>query len=789
MVANTKKSVKSNTHIINELSEKLPTILEMLPEMQKASGEFKGPCPICGDGEDRFSVKPEDPKRFFCRHCKDNGRGANSNGRGDNIDVYMALHGHTNLTDLAEVFGIDISRKREKAVASTANLKAIYTYADENGTPLFYVERYEQRGCDKTFRQYRLGGDSDKIYQLEGVRRVPYNLASLISSEYVFLVEGEKDADRLTELGLVATCFVSSNWRDEYSKIFVNKKVYLLPDNDPAGEQYASKCAAGLLGVAAEVKIVELFDLPPHGDISDWLDAGGSIDQLWALTEKAKAHTAGSSGENDFDAVLHHLADLSTIEYEKVRMETAKKLGIRVTAVDEQVKALRRQSNSREGLFEELEACPGAVDGAALLDSIRTVINEHLVLADDVDVPMSLWVLLTYCFNDFPILPILGISSPEKRCGKTTALEVLHGLVHRPLPAASISAAAVFRVVEGHKPTLLIDEADTFLPINNELRGVINSGHTHTTAFTVRCNSETNEPERFSTWAPKVLAMIGNLPDTINDRSVVVRMERKLSSDQVKRVDLGFHTKMLNLRERSLKWCLDNSLQGSRPKTPAVNNDRALDNWVPLLAIADRAGGDWPRLAREAMVALEGSKIDAENTSEMLLSDIKDLLCLRRNLDSTVDRIKSEDLVQNLCRLEGRPWPEWRNGKPMTASALAKQLGKFRIKPKTMRFENGTAKGYTFGDFDDAFRRYLSSDTPQTNRNSVTNKEYQICKSGASRNTENNVTEENSDIPLNYRHCYDVTDGEQAIGKDTNVAVRNEQHSKPKQSTIFEVAI
>jgi hypothetical protein len=789
MINDNHSFVNDNKNIISRLGKELPSIPDMLPDLKQVGGELKGPCPICGEGEDRFSVKIDEPKRFFCRHCKDNGRGANGNGSGDNVDVYMALHGHTNLADLAEQLGITINKKREKAAASAANLTATYTYTDENGTPLYCVERFEQQGFDKNFRQYRMDSAGNKVYQLGDVRRVPYNLPALLGSDYVILVEGEKDANRLIDKGLVATCFVSSHWRDNYAELFAQKKVYLLPDNDDSGRRYASRCATGLLDMAAEIKIVDLPGLPENGDVSDWLDAGGSISQLRKLVEEATIYRAGSSEENDIEAVLQRLAGLTAIEYEKVRMDSAKKLGIRVTALDEQVKALRKQSNSREGLFEELEACPDKVDGAALLDSIKNVINEHLILADDVDVPMSLWVLLTYCFNDFPILPILGISSPEKRCGKTTALEVLHGLVHRPLPAASISAAAVFRVVESHKPTLLIDEADTFLTNNDELRGVINSGHTRTTAFTVRCNSETNEPERFSTWAPKVLAMIGNLPDTIKDRSIVVRMERKLPSDKVKRVDLDFHGEMLKLRERAFRWCLDNSLRGARPNTPEVNNDRALDNWLPLLAIADRAGGDWPKLAREAMVALEDVKKDSDNTSEMLLSDIRDVLSLRRSLVSTVDRIKSEDLVHYLCRLEGRPWPEWRNGRPMTANALAKHLGKFRIKPKTMRFENVTAKGYAFEDFDEAFERYLSPPPYNSNRNNVTSTEYQTDRQETNRNTDHHVTDEDPPISPNYHHCYDVTDEERGAGKDRDIADEYEQQRAPRQKTIYEEVI
>ena len=127
---------------------------------------------------------------------------------------------------------------------------------------------------------------------------------------------------------------------------------------------------------------------------------------------------------------------------------------------------------------------------------------------------ITLWVLLTYTFEKFSILAMLLISSPVMRCGKTTLVTVLEGLTNKALIGGNISPSAFFRTIEKYKPTLLLDEAETSLTENEELRGIINAGHTRRTAFVIKTGSkDTNfEPERFCTFCPKIIAMIGAHP-------------------------------------------------------------------------------------------------------------------------------------------------------------------------------------------------------------------------------------------------------------------------------------
>ena len=121
------------------------------------------------------------------------------------------------------------------------------------------------------------------------------------------------------------------------------------------------------------------------------------------------------------------------------------------------------------------------------------------------------------------------------RCGKTTLLDVLSFLVHRPISTGNATAAAIYRVVHKLRPTLLIDEADTFLVGNATLRGILNLGHRKNTAFVMRAD------ETFSTWAPVAIAMIGRLPSALDDRSILIRLQRRRADEPIEafRLDQG----------------------------------------------------------------------------------------------------------------------------------------------------------------------------------------------------------------------------------------------------------
>jgi putative DNA primase/helicase len=166
-----------------------------------------------------------------------------------------------------------------------ARITSIYPYRAENGELLFEVVRLEPKG----FRQRRLDGGGGWTWSTTGVRQVPYRLPELLatSGRRVFIVEGEKDADRIGKLGFVATTNAggAGKWKPELSEALKNRHVIVLPDNDEPGRRHAELVGRSLRGVAASIRVLTLPNLPPRGDVSDWLDAGGTRDELKRLAK------------------------------------------------------------------------------------------------------------------------------------------------------------------------------------------------------------------------------------------------------------------------------------------------------------------------------------------------------------------------------------------------------------------------------------------------------------------------------------------------------------------------
>jgi len=353
--------------------------------------------------------------------------------------------------------------------------------------------------------------------------------------------------------------------------------------------------------------------------------------------------------------------------------------------------------------FENPPPWPQAVDGNELLGELKAAFRRFVVLGDDALTVLALWVVHTCAFDVAWITPRLAITSPEKRCGKTLVLTLLQRLVAKPLMTANASPAAIFRCVEKFRPTLLIDEADTFLHRQDELRGILKSGHQRD-GCVLRTVGDDHEPRAFSTFAPSAIAMIGQLPDTLTDRAIAVRMVRKKPGEGVERLRLDRLGAFEELRRRALRWAADFAqvLRQADPDVPDELNDRAADNWRPLLAIADAAAGEWPALARQSAIENSSARDDDPSARVRLLEDLRAVF-----EHSGTDRLFSRDVVAELIVMEDRPWPEWKAGKPLTARQLAKLIQPFGVKPRCLRIGDTRSRGYYQEDFEDVFERYL----------------------------------------------------------------------------------
>jgi len=378
--------------------------------------------------------------------------------------------------------------------------------------------------------------------------------------------------------------------------------------------------------------------------------------------------------------------------------------------VDAALRSRSRSESDRQGRDvgpEDPEPWPASVDPEALLDGLVRTHARFLALPSGAATAAALWVMHAHAHDASEVSPLLAITSPEKRCGKTTLLELATALVPRPMPAANVTPAVLFRAVEKYRPTLLADEMDSFIGRNDELRGILNSGHRRSLAYVLRSVGDDFEPRAFSTWCPKVVALIGKLPDTLADRSIPVRMRRKARAEKVERLRFDRLGEFEPLRRQAWTWAQANLdlLRSSDPIVPPELNDRAADNWRPLLAVADLAGGPWPERARRAAVLLSTDCTDDDSAGVLLLGDLERLF-----RDREADRLSSAAIISELVEMEDRPWPEWRNGKPLSKRQLARLLKPFGAAPKPLWIDDKAQRGYDRADLKDAFARYLPAD-------------------------------------------------------------------------------
>ena len=367
-----------------------------------------------------------------------------------------------------------------------------------------------------------------------------------------------------------------------------------------------------------EISFNDLALVEGVGSVRTCVEAAETVETI-----KARAEEPANAA---IEAAIERLAALSDNDYETVRKGEAKKLGFRPTFLDKVVKKTKA-ANAGAAVdpsaaklakhFSPIEPWPEAVDGGALLLELVKAIRAHVVMEENAAIAVAFWVLHAHAHDAAAISAILAIISPQKRCGKTTLLSLLQELTPNPLAASNISASALFRAVEEWRPTLIVDEADTFLAKHGELRGVINSGHNRRNAFVLRVEKigKKQTPVQYSTWAPKVIASIGNLSDTLQDRSISVLLHRKLPSEKVRIFRADHVPHLTNLCRMAVRWATDNldQLRKLDAPVPAQLHDRQADNWRAQFNIAELLGGDWPAKARAAALTIEGATCECEN--------------------------------------------------------------------------------------------------------------------------------------------------------------------------------
>jgi len=579
----------------------------------------------------------------------------------------------------------------------------------------------------------------------------------------VILTEGEKACDALRDLDInaVGTVTGASTIPDEMMlRPLLGRRVFLWPDNDKQGKSHMRRIAAILRELGhVSAYTLKWTDAPEAGDAFDFFASGKSVEELETMKEAAMpqsevSKTVQETLLEEADAAIDECADnnniIGAVEYlrehvgQHLRVYFFAKVAGLVQPIEEPqreiwIGTLASVFNVARGTVRDavgplgghtaiLENSLGIVTaepwetevhGTEVATEIYEQIKNYCILPDYAARAISLWCIYTYVIDLFDHSPMLALTSPAKRCGKTRLLGLVSMFVNRALPFSNASPAAIFRIIDQAKPTLIADEVERYIrDDSNELTGILNASHSKAMAWIIRTAGDEHIAKRFSTWSAKAFALIGKLTDTLMDRSIEIPLKRRTKNETIQplRKTQQRQIEALGIPRKLIRWSADNrdALISAEVhmEAPAALHDRAADNWLPLLSIADVIGGPWPAWAREAALALTTGEESVEvGPNVEVLRDVYDLFGQAENLSTHV-------ILTTLTSRTGK-YVSWVHGKPLSDKQLAKALGAFNIYSRNIRAEEtgGTVKkGYERSDFEDAVARYVpsSTDSPAT---------------------------------------------------------------------------
>jgi Protein of unknown function (DUF3631) len=367
-----------------------------------------------------------------------------------------------------------------------------------------------------------------------------------------------------------------------------------------------------------------------------------------------------------------------------------------------------------------------AAQGRRVLDAVYEFIGRFVSYpSEPARVAHALWIIHAHVLEQCHTSPRLGFMSAEKESGKSRALEITQQLVPGGVLSVSISPAALVRRVAAGGVTVLYDEVDALFgsvareEANLDVRSILNSGYRRG-AKVHRCVTvgKRVEVEELDAFAPVAVAGLRNLPDTLASRTIIIRMRRRAPDEVVEQFRFRRVLPLASaLYDRIAAWTGGLDLREAEPAMPDGVEDRSAECWEPLLAVADAAGGDWPRRVREAAVHfVAGGRDESTSPGVELLEHIREAF-------ATVDALWTETLLE---RLHARPESPWRDirGKPLDDRGLARRLKGFGIRSRDVRVGGGGArKGYRTEQFHDAWKRYLTvSATSATSATKLINK-------------------------------------------------------------------
>jgi putative DNA primase/helicase len=426
--------------------------------------------------------------------------------------------------------------------------------------------------------------------------------------------------------------------------------------------------------------------------------------------ERDRAEKAAAKKEREKAKAFEALLKLPKAQHEKRLIELA-------TRLDEDLELLKDEFRLLIGSEEESDTggdtkpWPDPVDTKELLTEVMAQFRRYVVVYDDSPVAIALWILFAWVHAEIAVhSPLLVFTSAEADSGKTTVCGVVQRLTPRSFAAAELTGPNLFRFVDRMHPTLIIDDADKLFERKPDLVHVVNVSWTRGTK--IPRQSPGGVTRWFDPFCPKVIVGVNvQLNKTTATRAITIKLWPKLPDDKVERFRYIDDDEFITLRRKLARWAADHAatLKDARPAMPSFNN-RAAMNWELLLAIADLAGGDWPKSARQAAIKLSRQRHEVSETKR-LLAAFCDLFPQHGPLltSASVQRLLTAD--------PNSEWADFRGRGPISQRQIALLLDAYDIHPGVIHLPGRTDRGYNAEWFQKAFLHFLG--TPANNRSTV----------------------------------------------------------------------
>jgi hypothetical protein len=451
------------------------------------------------------------------------------------------------------------------------------------------------------------------------------------------------------------------------------------------------------------------------------------VDRVQALM--ASAQRIPPFSEIERKAIIDAACDIDNASYANGRDRIAALLEWRKADLDKaRLARIKERANANSAtLSERDQPWPDPVlDLAPLLDEIVIELSRYVVAPLPMLHTVALWIVFAHLVHReelrINISPRLAIQAPDIECGKSVLMEAISCGVPRPDLVGSTTASSVFRSIQSDKPTLLIDEVDLLLANgrNLELHEVLNTGHRRSGAWVRRVDNlpdGSRVPTRYNCFAAIATAGIKELPRSLQNRSIVVFLQRAIAGEVKEHLVEGESGALITVRRKLIRWAED------LRELPDVNRPRELanrkgDNWHLLRRIAALAGDDWKARALEAAT---GSTSASPPTSTGALTELLDAIW-RVFAASNLERMLTQDIVAAMLDLDEDKWRYVNNGKPVNPYYLrdllkdviprSTELDRARRWKPSSNPKGNPQWGYAKAHLTDAWLRYLAKKPP-----------------------------------------------------------------------------